>query len=254
MGRIGYQLSADRSYDARVTFQCPVCRAPLEAGILRCDECQVRVDWQTQRPLAHHPFIKPGEPLYFTDTTRGLLPGREALAGVLSDGTRYETTPYGALITVVPGRAMECSEARLRCRDVCVRASFTAIDPGITVSCVGRIDAIDTAKLKYVLEVDPAERKFCIDRGFSSPQVAQFVALVPWTQSPMIAPLGQPNIVELRLQGPTLEARINDRHVMTIHDAVLGIGAAGIRLSSKPKMTTPARATVQWFEMREVVP
>ena len=232
---------------------CPVCRVSVDAGAPRCDECQVSLDWRSGQAVAFHPFIKPGDPLYFTDTTRSLLPGREQLAGTFSDGTRYETTPYGALITVMPKRAMECYEARLRTRDCCVRASFVAIDPGITVSCVGRIDAIDDAKLKYVLEVDPAARKYCIDRGFSSPKIAQFVPLVPWTFSPLIAPTGQVNIVELRLQGATLEARINDQHVITIHDAVLGIGAAGIRISAKPETTTPTRATVQWFEMREVV-
>lgn len=237
-----------------VSFPCPVCKAPVAPPTVRCDECLVALDWRTQPPTPHHPFIKPGDPLYFTDCTRSLLPGREQLAGTLTDGTRYETTPYGALVTVKEGRAMECSELRLRARDACVRASFTAIDPGITVSCVGRIDPIGTAKMKYILEVDPAEGRFCIDRGFSSTEVAQFIPLVPWTKSPVIAPLGQVNVVELRMQGPTLEARINDHHVKTIHDAVLGIGAAGIRFSTKPKTLAPQRATVQWFEMREVAP
>ena len=231
---------------------CPVCQSPLARDVKRCDECLVSIVWSNAQPAAHHPFIKPGEPLYFTDLTRGPLPGREALSGALTDGTRFEATPQGALITVMPKRAMDCFEARLRSRDACVRASFVALDPSVTVSCLARIDIIDTAKLKYVLEVDPATRRYCIELGFSSPEVAQFTPLVKWTPSAVIAPLGQVNVVELRVQGPTLEARINDQHVATIHDAVLGIGAAGLRVSAKPDATTASRATVQWFEMREV--
>ena len=234
---------------------CPICKAPVNAGLVRCEECQVTLDWRSGQPVASHPFIKPGEPIYFTDLARGCLPGRETHTGTLTDGTKYEPSPLpgqGALVTVMPKRAFESYEARLRSRDVCVRASFVAIDPGITVACVGRIDAIQSAKLKYVLEVDPAGRRFCIDRGFSSTEVAQFHSLVPWTPSQAVAQLGVINVVELRMQGPTLEARINDQHVATLHDAVIGIGAAGIRISSKPGTTTPARATVQWFEMRQV--
>jgi hypothetical protein len=220
----------------------------------RCQECQVMLDWRSGSPVAHHPFIKPGEPLYFTDVTRGPLPGRELLAAKLTDGTHYEATPQGALVTVMPKRAFEAFEPRLRSRDVCVRASFVTLDPGVTVSCVGRIEAIEGAKLKYILEVDPATRRFCIDRGFSSTEVAQFVPLLGWTTSASIAPTGQINIVELRLQGPTLEARINDQHVITLHDPFLGVGAAGLRIQAKPECVTPVRASVQWFEMRRVAP
>lgn len=210
------------------------------------------LDWRTGQPAAHHPFIKPGDPLYYTELTRGCLPGRDKPAGTLTDGTKFEPTSQGALVTVMPKRAFEAYEPRLRSRDMCVRASFVALDPGVTVACLGRIDTIQTAKLKYLLEIDPASRRFCLDRGFSSQEVAHFTSLIDWTPCQAIAPLGQVNVVELRLQGPTLEARINDQQVGTFHDAVLGIGAAGLRISAKPAVTTPSRATVQWFEMRQV--
>lgn len=236
-----------------MSFACAICHAPVAERQPRCEQCQVALDWAAGRPVASHPFIKPGDPLYFTDLTRAFLPGREVGAGTLTDGTRFEATPQGSLVTVVPTRAFEAYEPRLRSRDQCVRAAFVALDRGVTVSCLGRIDPIGTAKLKYVFEVDPASRRYCIERGFSSPETAQFATLVGWQAHPAIAGLGQINVVELRLQGPTIEARINDQHVVTLHDAALGIGAAGVRLSAATDLATPARALVQWFEMRQVM-
>jgi hypothetical protein len=238
---------------AVVTASCPICQAPASPNAPRCEECLVSLDWRSGSPVAYHPPIKPGDPLYFTDLRRGLLPGREQPAGTLSDGSRYEATPQGALVTVSPRRAFDAFERRLRSRNMCVRASFLTLDPGTTVACLARIEMIQAAKLAYVLEVDAAGRRFCLDRGFSSPDVAHYSPLVDWTPSPAVAPVGQANVVELRAQGPTLELRLNDQHVRTIHDAVLGIGAAGLRISSLPGSTRPGRALVQWFEMREVV-
>jgi hypothetical protein len=236
-----------------VSSACPYCAAPLSGGIARCDECQLAIDWTQGAARAHHPFIRPGDCLLFCDAARGPLPGRELLANTLTDGTRYEATPQGALVTVTPQRSFEAFEQRLRTRDACVRASFLAIDPGVTVACMGRLESIAEAKIKYVLELDPARQRFSIDRGFSSTEVAQFTPLVPWTPCPAAAPIGHVNILELRLQGPTLEARVNDRHVATIHDPVLGIGASGLRVTSPNKSTTMHRAVVQWFEIRGVV-
>jgi hypothetical protein len=221
--------------------------------MVRCDECQLDLEWANGAVRAHHPFIRPGECLLFCDAARGPLPGRELLANTLSDGTRYEATPQGSLVTVTPGRVFEAFEPRLRTRDACVRAQFHPIDPGVTIACMGRMETIDEAKIKYVLEVDPARQRFCIDRGFSSSAVAQFTPLIPWSPCPAAGPIGQVTILELRLQGPTLEARVNDRHVATIHDPVLGIGASGLRITSQRGSTTMARAVVQWFEIREVI-
>ena len=232
---------------------CPYCSVSVATGLARCIECQLELQWGPAGVVAHHPFIKPGEALFFCDAIRGALPGREVLAGKLTDGTTYGPSPQGALVTVGPKRVFEAFEARQRVRDGCVRASFIAIDAGVTVSCMGRIESVGDAMLKYVLQVDPAQGRFCLQRGFSSHESAQFTPLVPWTASPAVAPLGHPNVIELRLQGPTIEARLNDRHVGTIHDPVLGIGAAGLRVSSTSNATTMLRAVVQWFELREVI-
>lgn len=236
-----------------MSFACPMCHAPLAERTPRCEQCQVALDWATGQPVASHPFIKPGEPLYFTDLTRAFLPGRDVGSGTLNDGPKFEATPQGSLVTVVPTRAFEAYEPRLRSRDQCVRTAFVALDRGATIACCGRIDPIGTAKLKYLFEIDPETRRWCFGRGFSSPETAQFVSLVGWTPHPAIGGLGQVNVVELRLQGPTIELRVNDQHVMTKHDAALGIGAAGLRISASDDSTAPARVLVQWFEMRQVM-
>jgi hypothetical protein len=232
---------------------CPVCSASVTPRSERCDECQVALDWKAGAPRALHPFIRPGEPLLYFDLTRSPLPGKAELSGSLSDGSRYEATPNGSLLHVFPKRAVSCHDPFFRCRDACVRAAIVTHDPHVTVACLARVANIGDVRMMYDFEIEPHTRRVSLSRGFGGKEASQFAFLLPWTPCAFVAPVGAMNVIELRVQGPTLEARLNDQHVATIHDAVLGIGAAGFRAQCTAAATTPQRVTATWFEVRQVI-
>lgn len=232
---------------------CPVCSAPVEGRPTRCDECQVAFEWVGSELRAKHPFIKPGDPLLFFDLTRHPLPGQTQMTGSLTDGTRFEATPQGSLLHVMPNRAMACTDRKMRARDACVRAAFVAIDPHVSLGCSARLERLSEATMQYLFSVEPSSRKVRLARGFSGAKETQYADLRPGTPSNLVAPPGAMNVLELRVQGPTLEARLNDTHVFTVHDPVLGIGGFGLRVESLPAATAPQRTMVAWFEVRQVV-
>ena len=213
----------------------------------------MQIEWILAAPRAKHPFIRPGDPLLFYDLARVPLPGQTALSGSFRDGSRFEAGSAGALLHVMPKRAVEGFDDRLRSRDGCVRAAFTALDPLLMFSCSARSERFGAVRMRYSLQVDCHRRRVRLSRGFSGDKTAAFVDLLPFTACAALLPTGSMNVVELRTQGPTLEARVNDQHVATIHDAVLGIGAFGIRAEAAPDAPTPQRAIATWFEVREVV-
>ena len=170
-----------------------------------------------------------------------------------TDTTRLEGVPDGALLHLAPKRALEAFENKLRARDGCVRTSFVAIDPYVTISAVARLEKFGQVKMKYSFEADMMMRTVRLSRGFSGQQDAAYADLVKATPCPLLYPPGTPNVLELRVQGPTLEARVNDQHAMTIHDPVLGIGAFGVRVETKQAAPTHQRVLVQWLEVRQVI-
>jgi hypothetical protein len=232
---------------------CPVCSAAVEGRATRCDECQVALEWEGAQVHAKHPFIKPGDPLLFFDLTRHPLPGQTQMSATLNDGSRFEGTPQGSLMHVLPKRAIACSERKMRARDACVRAAFVALDPHISLGCTARLETLDVATMQYLFSVEPSSRKVRLARGFSGPKETQYADLRPATPSNLVAPPGSMNVLELRVQGPTLEARLNDTHVFTVHDPVLGIGRFGFRVEALPASTAPQRTMVAWFEVRQVI-
>ena len=125
---------------------CPVCSSAVIPNAQRCEECLVQLDWaDVARPRAVHPFIRPGEPLLFYDLTRVPFPGQVKMSGTFHDGSRFEPCPVGALLHVVPKRAVEGFDNSLRSRDGCVRAAFTALDPLVTFSCLARSERFGAA-------------------------------------------------------------------------------------------------------------
>ena len=214
----------------------------------------MQLDWaDVARPRAVHPFIRPGEPLLFYDLTRVPFPGQVKMSGTFHDGSRFEPCPVGALLHVVPKRAVEGFDNSLRSRDGCVRAAFTALDPLVTFSCLARSERFGAVRMRYSLQVDCQTRRVRLSRGFSGDKVAAFADLVPFTACPALHPTGTQNVIELRTQGATLEARVNDQHVATIHDPVLGIGSFGIRAEAALAATVPQRLVATWFEVRQVI-
>ena len=61
--------------------------------------------------------------------------------------------------------------------------------------------------------------------------------------SPAIAPVGAPNEVELRVQGPMLEGRVNGQRIGVLHDPVLGFGRTGIRFEAE----SGSAARILWW-------
>ncbi|MFO0740132.1 MAG: hypothetical protein U0270_29805 [Labilithrix sp.] len=102
-----------------MTESCPTCHAPVTRGQARCEECQVSFDWFDGGVRPKHPFIRPGAPLLYFDLTAFPLPGQLALHGATSDGTRFDATRDGALVSVPFYRVIDYTRyvATFRCAD-----------------------------------------------------------------------------------------------------------------------------------------
>ena len=89
-------------------------------------------------------------------------------------------------------------------------------------------------------------------RMFGSPTLSGLTALTDWTKHPKIAGVGEINDLELRVQGPALEAWVNGQRVCETFDPVLGIGFVGMRAECSATATGSRSLVWSGFETRAV--
>lgn len=167
------------------------------------------------------------------------------------DGDALMGTPNGIMITICTGLRW-FNQPFLRIRDACIRASIDVYDKDLRVRVVARRLPIGSAAVWYELALTPEDRNFRLARLFTSEKHTDSTSLSGPKAHPAVAPLGATNVLELRVQGPTLQALCNDQELCSVHDAALGIGGIAIGIGTLASDKLPRRALFRWLEIREV--
>ena len=182
------------------------------------------------------------------------LPG-QPLRGVRIDDNDASTGTDGGIVfeTASDGWTRRFTQPFLRMRDACVRASCVTRAPGVEPFVFLRQANLDIATLRYELHVRPQTGEASLERYCGLKTEAGMRALLPWTAHAAVGRVGARNVLELRAQGPTLQAWINGAHVASVHDSVLGIGGVGLAVKrDAPKVTARLATLWEWVEVRMV--
>lgn len=233
---------------------CPSCKQSIRPGATACDWCAVRLAYDA-RGVAYPalPPIRPGNVVAIHDFSRVPLPGCTTRDKKWDDGDSMSGTPGGIVVTLLSGMRW-FNQPFLRMRDACVRVALDALDGDLRIRAVARKQSIGDASVWYELGITSSDRQFRLARLFTSPEQTDATALHGPVAHNAVAPVGGTNVLELRVQGPTLEAWINGVQLCSVHDAALGIGGVAIGVGTFRDDKSPRRALWRWLEVREVAP
>jgi hypothetical protein len=198
------------------------------------------------------PAIRPGNVLAVHDFTKVPLPGSLTRTKTWDDGDSMTGTNEGIVLTLLSGMRW-FNQPYLRIRDTCLRASFDVYDNELRARVVARRQTLGDATLWYELAVTPHDQNYRLARLFTAPEQSDNTNLSGPEPHPAVLARGN-NVLELRVQGPTLEAWINGVKVCAVHDAALGIGGIAIGVGSFAANKHPQRTLIRWLEIREVAP
>jgi len=204
------------------------------------------------KPFAVLPAIRPGYVLAVRDFTKVPLPGCTTRTKTWDDGDSMEGNEQGIVLTLLSGMRW-FNQPFLRIRDTCLRASFDVYDTDLRVRVVARKQSLDSASLWYELAVTPQDQNYRLARLFTAPEQSDNTNLSGPSAHPAILAHGN-NVLELHVQGPTLEAWVNGVKLCAVHDAALGIGGVAIGVGTLASDKRARRTLFRWLEIREVAP
>ena len=233
---------------------CPSCAQSVRPGSTACDWCAVRLGYDARgTPYPVLPPIRPGQVVAIHDFSHVPLPGTSARDKHWDDGDSMVGTPQGVVLTLLSGLRW-FNQPFLRMRDVCVRAAVDALDADLRIRVVARKQAVGSASVWYELGVTATDRQYRLSRLFTSNDHTDSTSLRGPLAHDAVAPVGGTNVLELRVQGPTLETWVNGVQLCCAHDAALGIGGVAIGVGVLETGKRPRRALCRWLEIREVAP
>jgi hypothetical protein len=169
------------------------------------------------------------------DATKQELPRRGPLHAAAE-----KRVPNGVEITCGAAKAVTGEMGPPR-RHGCIVVRATAIDPNASVGVAARRHAAPGA-CGYSLQVLPFYRVVDLERYAATTNAAYTSGICSYEFHASVAPLGQPNEVELRCADSILQVFVNGALVSACVDATFGFGGFGFRLESTTQQ--PARAIV----------
>jgi hypothetical protein len=235
---------------------CPYCKHVIEPDERFCPACQLAVRFEPPSTLvAVHPKITPGTSIVRRDLSREAPPEMQARSGTLSAAVRCEERADGVLFHMTSATTRTFRETKHELRDACIGATFTALGPGARIGLCARATTIGEGFTAYALEVSVDARTAWPAIVFSAGKASGSTSLVQKTHvSPSIAPVGKPNAIELRVQGPSLQAFVNGEHVFSIHEPTYGVGVCGLRVGNDGLVKGAALVVCHEFHVSEVAP
>ncbi|MBS2026592.1 MAG: zinc ribbon domain-containing protein [Deltaproteobacteria bacterium] len=192
-------------------LKCPLCGAPLTFRAPFCAYCRNPVTWDRDV------VIQRGTPFFELDFRQDKLPGWSA-SKPGKDGTKVfiEKADWQNYGTFEP-----------KVRDACMVIRGVATDPHGHFGVRARISGEGDGHADYKLRVYPQTRSWKLEREIAWGKDIEIDVMVPWEHAPVIADVGQPNEVELRLADAVLQVSVNGQRLTTIFDAGFGFGALG---------------------------
>ncbi len=213
---------------------CKNCGGPISFNGTFCSYCRA------PQAVSALPELQRGEPYFSLDFTRDQLPGGESTNAVRrADG----------ILLDVPARGMLLGDVGQPMRDSCVSMSGICLSPHVTMGVMARMNRIESARVGYTLQIRPGFRTYCLRRVLTTPQETILEPLRDWEVTREVAPVGQPNHIELRFAESVLTVAINGSVVTTLIDARFGFGLAGWRLTTFDER---GQVLLRSFEIRAV--
>jgi hypothetical protein len=235
---------------------CPSCTQQIAGGARVCSWCNASLgaDENGWAILADLPPIRPGESILTRSFAFAPLPALDKRDVKLGNSDITEATKQGVLYTALTNFTRWFVQPNLRVRDVCVRLAFDTLDPGVQVLVLARRQAIGAAHVWYELGVRPHDRNFRLGRMFSGDGGVAETSLFGPAAHDAIAPTGDTNNIELRVQGGVIEGHANGVRLAAQHDVALGIGGIAIGVRALAKDQGNRRVLFRSYEIRTVAP
>jgi hypothetical protein len=207
-------------------LECARCGAPVRYQVPFCAYCHAPLTWGGMIPLGRGALLH-----------RGDYPEAPLLGGTLLPANNLVRTEQGHGVHVAPEGAF-WAVSKLKARDMCVAVTAMTTDVQAGFGAVARAHTSSGIMDAYVALVVPGCRSFRLSRVVEGGKVGASRYLHDWECSPVIAPPGQPNTIELRAADTMLQVLVNGVRLASLVDAGLGFGAFGWRAVSLGARTT----------------
>jgi hypothetical protein len=216
---------------------CPSCGGPVRYEVAFCAYCRAPLTWE--RPIALERGAALVRRAYPSDPLLG--------ADMLSPGT-WERRPDGHAIRPRPG-GFVWAQAKLQAADLAASVEGVALDRDGSFGVCVRAYHDGPFLGAYVAMVAPGFRSVRLVRLVEGGAVSEMSKLMDWTSHPCVAPVGQPNQVELRTADTLFQLFVNGTRVLSISHAGIGFGAYGWRVASLDQAATVILRRMDVFEI-----
>lgn len=215
---------------------CPHCGAPVSVSSAQCRHCRAPVQVRAQLDLeadARRTVVDLTTGATPPELSPGKYPDVKVQAGI---GLAFALRA-GASIHLPAGRPFKDGSARVE---------GIALDPDSGLDVGLRVTEAGRARVGYVLQARPAIGEISVHRFARLDDApAGSEAVLPWTRTAALRPVGEINRVELLAADSLLQVRVNDVLVARLSDARFGYGLPLYGASSHGQ---PARVTLRRFE------
>lgn len=219
-------------------LDCPNCGGPVRYEVPFCAYCRAPLTWDRPITLERGALIKaeryPQDPL---------------LGGTLLKTTRWEPSPDGYVVHLEPKRA-SWAQSKLQAADLSVCVEGVALDRDAAFGVSVRAYSDGPILGGYVAMVAPGFRSVRLMRLLEGGEVSSQSVLMDWVSHPCVAPVGQPNQVELRTADTVIQLHVNGIRMLSTSDPGLGFGRFGWRAGSMDRPATVLLRKLEVFEVK----
>jgi hypothetical protein len=199
-----------------------------------------------------HPPSTAGTLLARYDFEEDPLPGMSIRVSPFDESLPTIDMPGGLAVSLVKVCARNCIVPLAGARDVALSLTVTAIDAGLYLGISSRRIVVADASVHLLFSIQSHLSRFELAYIAGTPTASGTQILAEGVRPDCVAPVGQPNTLDLRVQGGSIQGSVNGKNVCTVHDAALGAGTFGIYLERTAPEGAARQAIVSSFEARSL--
>lgn len=201
-------------------LECRLCGAPVRFQVNFCAYCRAPLSWEQPLPLERAELV-------FSET----YPQSPLLGSTILKATKLEKTS-GGIIAHIPPAGFAWAHSTMKMQNVCACVEAIALDREASFGVLVRAHAEGKIVSGYVASVAPGFRSFRLTRNIEGSKLSTASVLEDWQSTPVVAPVGGVNHIELRCADMMLQVLVNGVRVLSVLDAGLGFGGFGWRATS----------------------